>query len=62
LDLLVEQGNSVIALEHNLDVIKHADYVIDLGPFGGTRGGELVAFGTPEQIARSPKSITGKFL
>jgi len=59
---LVDQGNSVIVIEHNLDVIKNADYIIDLGPEGGEKGGEIVAVGTPEEIANNPKSWTGKFL
>jgi excinuclease ABC subunit A len=62
LQRLVDQGNSVLVIEHNLDVVKVADYVIDLGPEGGARGGELMAVGTPEQIARSPRSHTGQFL
>ncbi len=59
---LVDQGNSVIVIEHNLDVIKNADYIIDLGPDGGDRGGEIVATGTPRQIAQNKKSYTGYFL
>jgi len=59
---LVDLGNSVIVIEHNLEVIKNADYIIDLGPEGGERGGEVVATGTPEEIANNPKSWTGKFL
>jgi len=59
---LVDQGNSVIVIEHNLDVIKNADYIIDLGPEGGAKGGEIVAIGTPEEIANNPKSHTGRFL
>jgi len=59
---LVEKGNTVIVIEHNLDVIKVADYVIDIGPEGGRKGGELIASGTPEQIAKNKKSITGQFL
>jgi len=59
---LVDLGNSVIVIEHNLDVIKNADYIIDLGPEGGEKGGEVVAIGTPEEIANNPKSWTGKFL
>ncbi len=59
---LVDIGNSVIVIEHNLDVIKNADYIIDLGPEGGEKGGEVVATGTPEEIANNPKSETGKFL
>ncbi len=62
LNTLVEKGNSVLVIEHNLDVIKNADYIIDLGPEGGEAGGEVVAFGTPEEIAASKKSHTGKFL
>ena len=59
---LVEKGNTVVVIEHNLDVIKCADYVIDLGPEGGNEGGEIVAIGTPEQIAENPKSYTGQYL
>ena len=59
---LVDQGNTVIVIEHNLDVIKTADYVLDLGPEGGDKGGEVVAFGTPEQVAKNHKSYTGQFL
>ncbi len=62
LQKLVEGGNTVIVIEHNLDVIKTADYIIDMGPEGGFRGGKVVAKGTPEQIARSKTSETGKFL
>jgi len=62
LQTLVDQGNSVLVIEHNLDVIKTADYLIDLGPEGGDRGGELVASGDPEEIARNPRSYTGRFL
>jgi len=62
LDRLVASGNTVLVIEHNLDVIKTADYVIDLGPEGGARGGEVVAAGTPEEIARVPASYTGQFL
>ena len=62
LDKLVDAGNTVIVIEHNLDVIKRADYVIDLGPEGGFRGGTIVATGTPEQIAACEASYTGKFL
>ncbi len=60
--LLVDRGNTVILIEHNLDVILQADHVIDLGPEGGDRGGHLVATGTPEQIARNPASHTGRFV
>ena len=59
---LVEQGNSVVVIEHNLDVIKTADWVIDLGPEGGVKGGEIVAFGTPETVAKEPRSYTGHYL
>ena len=59
---LVDNGNSVIVIEHNLDVIKNADYIIDLGPEGGQKGGQIVATGTPEEIAANPKSHTGRFL
>jgi excinuclease ABC subunit A len=59
---LVEGGNTVIVIEHNLEIIKCADYILDLGPEGGVNGGKIVVSGTPEQIARSPKSITGSFL
>lgn len=59
---LTDLGNTVLVIEHNLDVIKNADYVIDLGPEGGEKGGEIVAVGTPIQIAQNPKSYTGQFL
>jgi excinuclease ABC subunit A len=62
LDRLVEAGNTVIVIEHNLDVIKTADRIIDLGPEGGEEGGEIVATGTPEQVAALPESYTGQFL
>ena len=62
LNSLVEKGNTVIVIEHNLDVIKSADWIIDLGPEGGFRGGELVAEGTPEQVAKNKASFTGTFL
>ena len=62
LDKLVDAGNTVVVIEHNLDVIKRADYIIDLGPDGGTRGGTIVATGTPEEIAKCPESYTGQFL
>jgi excinuclease ABC subunit A len=62
LDQLVDAGNTVIVIEHNLDVIKRADYVIDLGPEGGSEGGKIVATGTPEKIADSPQSFTGQYL
>lgn len=59
---LVDNGNSVLVIEHNMDVIKSSDYVIDLGPEGGECGGEIVATGTPEEVAKNPKSYTGKYL
>ena len=59
---LVDKGNSVLMIEHNLDVIRCADWVIDLGPEGGDRGGEVIAIGTPEQVAQVPNSYTGKYL
>jgi excinuclease ABC subunit A len=59
---LVEGGNTVIVIEHNLDVIKTADWVIDLGPDGGSRGGTVIATGTPEQVAMAEESYTGQFL
>jgi excinuclease ABC subunit A len=62
LNKLVDQGNTVVIIEHNLDVIKSADYVIDLGPEGGEGGGRIVARGTPEDVARSRESFTGRFL
>ncbi|WP_456464330.1 excinuclease ABC subunit UvrA [Persephonella sp.] len=62
LNKLVEKGNTVVVIEHNLDVIKNADWIIDLGPEGGERGGQIVATGTPEQVANNPNSHTGRFL
>ena len=62
LNRLVEKGNTVIVIEHNMDVIKCADYIIDMGPEGGRGGGQVVACGTPEQVARSKKSITARYL
>ena len=59
---LTESGNTVVVIEHNLDVIKCADYIIDIGPEGGEKGGTVVATGTPEQIAKNPKSYTGKYV
>ncbi len=59
---LVEQGNTVIVIEHNLEVIKTADWIIDLGPVGGAGGGRVIATGTPEQVAQNPESLTGKYL
>jgi excinuclease ABC subunit A len=62
LQRLVEAGDTVLVIEHNLDVIKTVDYIIDLGPEGGDRGGEVIATGTPEEVARNPKSYTGEYL
>jgi excinuclease ABC subunit A len=62
LNQLVEMGNSVLVIEHNLEVIKCADWIIDLGPEGGSKGGEIVAAGTPEQVAKNSKSYTGQYL
>jgi excinuclease ABC subunit A len=62
LDQLVEKGNTVVTIEHNLDVIKCSDWVIDMGPEGGMYGGEIVCEGTPEDLAKHKKSITGKYL
>ena len=62
LQRLVDTGNSIIVIEHNLDIIKTADYIIDLGPEGGEKGGQIIAVGTPEQITRNDQSYTGKFL
>jgi excinuclease ABC subunit A len=62
LNKLVDKGNTVVLIEHNLDIVKCADYVIDIGPEGGTGGGNLVASGTPEQVATNPNSHTGHYL
>ena len=62
LQRLVEAGNSVLVIEHNLDVIKTADYLIDLGPEGGDGGGTVVCQGAPEKVAKVPESYTGQFL
>ena len=62
LQKLVEGGNSMIIIEHNLDVVKSADYLIDMGPNGGEGGGQIIAKGTPEQVARVKESYTGQFL
>ena len=62
LQKLVDRGNTVLVIEHNLDVIKDTDYIIDLGPEGGSGGGQIVATGTPEEVAKNKKSITGQFL
>ena len=61
-EALIEKGHSIIVIEHNLDLIKCADYIIDIGPEGGENGGHLVAFGTPEEVAKNPKSVTGEYL
>ena len=62
LDRFVDDGNTVLVIEHNLDVIKTADHIIDLGPEGGIGGGQIVAIGTPEEVAENPKSYTGYYL
>lgn len=62
MDGLVERGNTVVVIEHNLDVVAHADWVIDLGPDGGKNGGEIVFTGTPAQLLRHPDSLTGQYL
>ena len=62
LQRMVDQGNTVVVIEHHLDVIKNADHVIDLGPEGGRGGGRVVASGTPEEIADTPASVTGQYL
>jgi excinuclease ABC subunit A len=62
LSKLVDQGNTIVVIEHNLDVIKSADYVIDLGPEGGAGGGRMIAAGTPEEVAHNEQSATGRFL
>jgi excinuclease ABC subunit A len=62
LQKLVNKGNTVLVIEHNMDVIKSADYLVDLGPEGGAKGGMIIAHGTPEQVSKSSKSYTGKFL
>ena len=61
-EALLDKGHSIIVIEHNLDLIKCADYIIDIGPEGGENGGHLVAFGTPEEVAKNPKSVTGEYL
>ena len=62
LQRLVDRGNSVVVIEHNLDVIKTADYILDFGPEGGEKGGFVVAKGTPEEVAANEKSLTGGYL
>ncbi len=61
-DALIDQGHSVLVIEHNLDLIKCADHIIDLGPEGGENGGQILAIGTPEEIVKNKKSVTGKYL
>ena len=58
----MDSGNTIVIIEHNLDVIKTADWIVDLGPEGGDRGGEIVAVGTPEEVAKVTRSWTGTFL
>ncbi len=58
----MDKGNSILVIEHNLDVIRCSDWVIDLGPEGGDKGGEVIAAGTPEDVADNPRSYTGKYL
>ena len=62
LQRLVNKGNSVVVIEHNMDLIKCADHIIDFGPKSGDEGGRVVAKGTPEEVANNPKSVTGEFL
>ncbi len=62
MQLLVDSGNTVVVIEHNLDLIKTADHIIDLGPEGGDMGGHIVAQGTPEQVAKVEGSFTGQYL
>lgn len=62
IDTIVNHGNTVIIIEHNLDVIKLADHIIDIGPDGGEKGGRIIATGTPEEIVKNKESITGEFL
>jgi excinuclease UvrABC ATPase subunit len=62
LDRLVDGGNSVIVIEHNLDVVRNADWIVDLGPDGGSRGGEVVFTGTPTQLRDAPNSLTAEYL
>ena len=62
LQRLAEGGNTVVVIEHNLDVIKTADYIIDMGPEGGDKGGTVIAQGTPEEVAKNPNSHTGRYV
>jgi len=59
---LRDRNNTIVIIEHNLDVIKTADWVVDLGPEGGNKGGEIIAFGTPEEVSKNSRSYTGQFL
>ena len=59
---LADQGNTILIIEHNLDLIKVADYIIDLGPEGGNGGGQIIATGTPQQVVKNKKSFTGQYL
>jgi excinuclease ABC subunit A len=62
LNRLVDKGNTVVVIEHNMDVVKMADYIIDMGPEGGRKGGKLVAAGTPDEVIRAGKGYTARFL
>jgi excinuclease ABC subunit A len=62
LDKLVDHGNTIVVIEHNLDVIKTADWIIDLGPEGGEKGGKIIASGTPEEVSNTKESYTGEYL
>jgi excinuclease ABC subunit A len=62
LNILVDKGNSVLVIEHNMDVIKMSDYIIDIGPEGGSKGGQVIATGPPEELIKNEKSITGQYL
>ena len=62
LEKIVDQGNTVVVIEHNLDVLKCMDYIFDMGPEGGAKGGMIIASGTPEQLASDPASVTGPYL
>ena len=61
-DALIDKGHSIIVIEHNLDLIKCADWIIDLGPEGGENGGQILAIGTPEEIVKNKNSVTAKYL
>jgi excinuclease ABC subunit A len=62
LNILVDKGNTILVIEHNMDVIKMSDYIIDIGPEGGSKGGQVIAIGTPEELIKNEKSITGQYL